>query len=141
MTTGTSPRAVVTGGSGFIGSHICRELISRGWQVVVLDNLLTGRLSNLEHLRNESHFEFLEQDVCLPIECGALDYVFHFASPASPVDYATHGIETLRVGSYGTFETLELARRHGARLRSMTFALLSLTLIHPLSVALVCPRR
>jgi dTDP-glucose 4,6-dehydratase len=83
--------------------------------VVAADNLLTGRLSNLEHLRNDSRFEFLQQDVCSPIECGAVDYVFHFASPASPVDYAAHGIETLRVGSYGTFEALELARRHGAK--------------------------
>ena len=83
--------------------------------MVAVDNLLTGRLSNLEHLRNESRFEFLEQDVCNPIECGAVDYVFHFASPASPVEYAMHGIATLRVGSYGTFEALELAKRCGAR--------------------------
>ena len=83
--------------------------------MVAADNLLTGRLSNLEHLRNDSRFEFLQQDVCSPIQCGVVDYVFHFASPASPVDYAAHGIETLRVGSYGTFEALELARLHGAK--------------------------
>lgn len=108
-------RALVTGGAGFLGSHLCDALLGDGYSVVAVDNLLTGRLSNLEHLRNESRFEFLEQDVCNPIECGAVDYVFHFASPASPVEYAMHGIATLRVGSYGTFEALELAKRSGAR--------------------------
>ena len=108
-------RALVTGGAGFLGSHLCDALLGEGYAVVAADNLLTGRLSNLEHLRNDSRFEFLQQDVCSPIQCGVVDYVFHFASPASPVDYAAHGIETLRVGSYGTFEALELARRHGAK--------------------------
>ena len=108
-------RALVTGGAGFLGSHLCDALLGDGYAVVAADNLLTGRLSNLEHLRNDSRFEFLQQDVCSPIQCGVVDYVFHFASPASPVDYAAHGIETLRVGSYGTFEVLELARRHGAK--------------------------
>jgi dTDP-glucose 4,6-dehydratase len=108
-------RALVTGGAGFLGSHLCDALLGNGYGVVAADNLLTGRLSNLEHLRNDSRFEFLQQDVCFPIQCGVVDYVFHFASPASPVDYAAHGIETLRVGSYGTFEALELARRHGAK--------------------------
>ena len=83
--------------------------------MVAADNLLTGRLANIEHLRNESRFEFLQHDVCLSIPGGAINYVFHFASPASPVDYAAHGLETLRVGSYGTFEALELARRYGAK--------------------------
>ena len=108
-------RALVTGGAGFLGSHLCDALLGEGYAVVAADNLLTGRLSNLEHLRNEPRFEFLQQDVCSPIECGAVDHVFHFASPASPVDYAAHGIETLRVGSYGTFEALELALRNGAK--------------------------
>ncbi len=108
-------RALVTGGAGFLGSHLCDALLGDGYGVVAADNLLTGRLSNLEHLRNDSRFEFLQQDVCSPIQCGVVDYVFHFASPASPVDYAAHGIETLRVGSYGTFEALELARQHGAK--------------------------
>jgi dTDP-glucose 4,6-dehydratase len=108
-------RALVTGGAGFLGSHLCDALLGDGYAVVAADNLLTGRLSNLEHLRNDSRFEFLQQDVCSPIQCGVVDYVFHFASPASPVDYGAHGIETLRVGSYGTFEALELARRHGAK--------------------------
>jgi dTDP-glucose 4,6-dehydratase len=110
-----SSRALVTGGAGFLGSHLCDALLGEGYAVVAADNLLTGRLSNLEHLRNDSRFEFLEQDVCAPIQCGAVNYVFHFASPASPVDYAAHGIETLRVGSFGTFEALEIAKKHSAR--------------------------
>src|SRR6266849_5219721 len=108
-------RALVTGGAGFLGSHLCDGLLGEGYAVVAADNLLTGRLGNIEHLRNDSRFEFVEKDVCQPGEWGALDYVFHFASPASPVDYAAHGIETLRVGSYGTFEALETARRCGAK--------------------------
>ena len=108
-------RALVTGGAGFLGSHLCDGVLGEGYAVVAADNLLTGRLANIEHLRNDSRFEFVEKDVCYPGEWGALDYVFHFASPASPVDYAEHGIETLRVGSYGTFEALETARRCGAK--------------------------
>ncbi|HLQ78523.1 MAG TPA: UDP-glucuronic acid decarboxylase family protein [Terriglobia bacterium] len=108
-------RALVTGGAGFLGSHLCDALLGDGYSVVAADNLLTGRLANIEHLRNDSRFEFLQHDVCSSIPCGAINYVFHFASPASPVDYAVHGLETLRVGSYGTFEALELARRHGAK--------------------------
>ena len=108
-------RALVTGGAGFLGSHLCDGLLGEGYAVVAADNLLTGSLANIEHLRNDSRFEFVEKDVCQPAEWGKLDYVFHFASPASPVDYAVHGIETLRVGSYGTFEALEAARRSGAK--------------------------
>src|SRR5215813_4776561 len=99
-------RALVTGGAGFLGSHLCDALLGDGYSVVAVDNLLTGRLSNLDHLRNDSRFEFMEHDVCRPIECAGVDFVFHFASPASPVDYAVHGIETLKVGSYGTVEAL-----------------------------------
>src|SRR5712692_8765537 len=108
-------RALVTGGAGFLGSHLCDGLLGEGYTVVAADNLLTGRLDNIEHLRNDSRFEFVEKDVSEPAEWGALDYVFHFASPASPVDYAEHGIATLRVGSYGTFEALETALRCGAK--------------------------
>jgi dTDP-glucose 4,6-dehydratase len=108
-------RALVTGGAGFLGSHLCDALLADAWSVIVVDNLLTGRLSNLAHLRNESRFEFVEKDICEPFDVGKVDYVFHFASPASPVDYSAHGIETLQVGSLGTFHALDAARKYGAR--------------------------
>src|SRR5262249_55136849 len=82
---------------------------------VVADNLLTGRLSNVEHLRNDARFEFLQVDVCDRFDCGPVQYVFHFASPASPVDYAAHGVATLKAGSLGTFQALEIARKYGAK--------------------------
>jgi len=107
-------RAVVTGGAGFLGSHLCDALLAEGWNVVCVDNLLTGRRANLEHLRNESRFELVEKDICEPFDVGKVDYVFHLASPASPVDYSTHGIATLKVGSLGTFNALDVARKYGA---------------------------
>lgn len=109
------PRALVTGGAGFLGSHLCDALLTEGYSVVAVDNLLTGRLSNIEHLRREGNFEFLQIDINRPFECGVVDYVFHFASPASPVDYMVHGIETLKVGSLGTMNALEIAHKHGAK--------------------------
>ena len=108
-------RVVVTGGAGFLGSHVCDALLGEGHSVVAVDNLLTGRARNLEHLKNEPRFEFLQADICEPFDPGKVDYVFHFASPASPVDYSIHGIPTLRVGSLGTFNALEVARRYGAK--------------------------
>jgi dTDP-glucose 4,6-dehydratase len=111
----TSQRALVTGGAGFLGSHLCDALLANGYSVVAADNLLTGKRANLDHLRNESRFEFLEVDITRPFECGKVDYVFHFASPASPVDYANHGVETLQVGSFGTFHALDVARKYGAK--------------------------
>jgi len=108
-------RALVTGGAGFLGSHLADALLAEGWSVVVVDNLLTGRRANLEHLRNEPAFEFVEIDICEPFDVGKVDYVFHFASPASPVDYHTHGIATLQVGSLGTFHALDVARKYGAK--------------------------
>ena len=113
--TTTHLRALVTGGAGFLGSHLCDALLAEGYRVLAADNLLTGRLANIAHLKNDSRFEFVEKDVCEPADYGKLDYVFHFASPASPVDYANHGIATLRVGSYGTFQALETARRNNAK--------------------------
>ena len=92
----------MTGGAGFLGSHLCDALLAEGYSVVAVDNLLTGRLSNIEHLRSEGNFEFLEIDINRPFDVAQVDYVFHFASPASPVDYIVHGIETLKVGSLGT---------------------------------------
>ncbi len=108
-------RALVTGGAGFLGSHLCDALITEGWNVVAVDNLITGRRGNLDHLRNEPAFEFVEKDICRPFDVGKVDYVFHFASPASPVDYMQHGIATLQVGSLGTFHALDVARTYGAK--------------------------
>ena len=98
-----------------MGSHLCDALLGDGYAVVAADNLLTGRMSNLEHLRREPRFELQQMDVSEPFDCGAVDYVFHFASPASPVDYGTHGIPTLKVGSLGTFHSLDVARKYGAK--------------------------
>jgi dTDP-glucose 4,6-dehydratase len=108
-------RALVTGGAGFLGSHLCDALLGEGYAVIAVDNLLTGRQPNLDHLRNEPRFEFRKLDINEPFDCGPVDYVFHFASPASPVDYTVHGIDTLRVGSLGTFHALEVARKYGAK--------------------------
>jgi dTDP-glucose 4,6-dehydratase len=111
----SSRRALVTGGAGFLGSHLCDALLAEDWAVVVVDNLLTGRRANLAHLRSEPAFDFVEKDICEPFDVGKVDYVFHFASPASPVDYSNHGIETLKVGSLGTFHALDVARQYGAK--------------------------
>jgi dTDP-glucose 4,6-dehydratase len=108
-------RVLVTGGAGFIGSHLCDALLGEGHQVLCVDNLLTGSTRNIAHLRNEPRFEFLQLDVNRPYDPGRVDFIFHFASPASPVDYMQHGIETLKVGSLGSFHSLELARRYDAK--------------------------
>ncbi len=108
-------RILVTGGAGFLGSHLCDALLADDHYVVCADNLLTGRKKNIAHLGSEARFEFLEQDVCQPFDPGRVDYVFHFASPASPADYLRHGIETLQVGSVGTMNCLEIAKKYNAR--------------------------
>ena len=108
-------RALVTGGAGFLGSHLSDALLAEGWDVVVVDNLLTGRRANFAHLKNQPRFEFVEKDICQPFDVGKVDYVFHFASPASPVDYSNHGIATLKVGSFGTFHALDVAHKYGAK--------------------------
>ncbi|HEY7351766.1 MAG TPA: UDP-glucuronic acid decarboxylase family protein [Terriglobales bacterium] len=109
------PRALVTGGAGFVGSHLCDALLAEGYSVIAADNLLTGRISNIEHLRRDGSFEFLQIDINQPFDCGAVDYVFHFASPASPVDYMVHGIDTLKVGSLGTMHALQIAHKYRAK--------------------------
>jgi dTDP-glucose 4,6-dehydratase len=109
------PRALVTGGAGFLGSHLCDALLAEGYSVIAVDNLLTGRMSNIEHLRRGGNFEFLQLDINRPFECGEVNYVFHFASPASPVDYTIHGIETLKVGSLGTMHALDIAHKYRAK--------------------------
>ena len=111
----TKLRALVTGGAGFLGSHLCDALLGEGYSVIAVDNLLTGKLVNLEHLRNDSRFELQQFDINEPFDYGKVDYVFHFACPASPVDYTLHGIATLKVGSLGTFHALDVARKYQAK--------------------------
>jgi len=103
-------RAVITGGAGFLGSHLCDHLIEKGWEVLCLDNLVTGAQANVGHLLAHPRFNFIQQDVTRFIEVsGPVDYVLHFASPASPVDYIKFPIQTLKVGSLGTHNSLGLA--------------------------------
>ena len=104
----------MTGAAGFLGSHLCDVLLSEGNDVLGVDNLATGKMANLAHLKNESRFRFEEKDICQPFDFGKVDYIFNFASPASPIDYYRLGIETLLVGSAGTINTLELAKKYGA---------------------------
>ena len=108
-------RAIVSGAAGFLGSHLADALLAEGHSVVGVDNLCTGSLQNLEHLKSESRFEFLERDICIPFDPGPVDYVFNFASPASPREYLKLGIETLMAGSLGTRNMLELARKYRAK--------------------------
>ena len=108
-------RVLVAGGAGFLGSHLCDALLAEGNEVVCVDNLITGREENLAHLTNESRFQFNRHDISEVFDFGKVDYVFDFASPASPVDYMVHGVETLRVGSLGTFNSLDIARKYGAK--------------------------
>lgn len=127
------PRAVVTGGAGFIPSHVCDELLRRGWEVVAFDNFVTGRRANLDGARNQPGFTFVEHDVVdgLPVD-GPVDAVLHLASPASPPDFARIPLEIMDVSSIGTRHALELARRHGARfLMASTSEVYGDPLVHP----------
>jgi dTDP-glucose 4,6-dehydratase len=108
-------RVLVSGAAGFLGSHLTDALLADGHSVIGVDNLSTGFPENIAHLRSEPRFEFMEQDICLVFNPGPVDYVFNFASPASPPDYLRLGIETLTVGSIGTRNMLELARKYGAK--------------------------
>ena len=126
-------RALVTGGAGFLGSNLCDLLLERGLQVVCMDNLITGNVGNIEHLAGNPNFKFIKQDVTeyifLP---GPLDYIFHFASPASPIDYLELPIQTLKVGSLGTHKTLGLAKAKNATfLLASTSEVYGDPLIHP----------
>jgi dTDP-glucose 4,6-dehydratase len=108
-------RAVVTGGAGFLGSHLCERLLHDGWQVLSVDNLISGAAGNLAHLRGNDRFQSIEHNVSEPLYMeGPVDAVLHFASPASPIDYADHPIATLKVGTLGTHNMLGLARAKGA---------------------------
>lgn len=109
-------RVVVTGGAGFLGSHLCDALLARGDEVVAIDNLITGDLANIEHLDSNAKFSFIEQDVSTFIGVpGEVDVVMHFASPASPIDYLEMPIQTLKVGSLGTHNGLGLAKAKNAK--------------------------
>lgn len=114
MNSNTTKRVLVTGAAGFLGSHLTDSLLAKGHTVVGVDNLCTGNVANLSHLKTETRFEFIERDICEPFDVGPVQYVFNFASPASPIDYARLGVETLLVGSAGTINTLNVARRYDA---------------------------
>lgn len=109
---------LITGAAGFLGSHLCEKFLNLGYCVIGMDNLITGNMKNIEHLFEVSNnFEFIEQDICDPIKIGKdLKYILHFASPASPVDYLRFPIETLRVGSIGAYNVLELAKSKKSRI-------------------------
>jgi dTDP-glucose 4,6-dehydratase len=110
----TRKLALVTGAAGFLGSHLTDSLLAAEYDVIGIDNLSTGNQANLAHLISEPRFSLMKQDITKPFDAGRVDYVFNFASPASPDDYHRLGVETLLVGSYGTVNTLDLARKYGA---------------------------
>jgi len=127
------PTSVITGAAGFLGSHLTDLLLSKGHRVVGIDNLVTGSVANIEHLAGNQNFRFIQQDVTefLFLD-GPVDYVWHFASPASPVDYAQLPIQTLKVGSLGTHKALGLAKEKGARfLLTSTSEVYGDPLVHP----------
>lgn len=107
--------SVVTGGAGFLASHICEQLIARGHRVICIDSLITGKKANIAHLLKNKDFKFIKHDVSKPFKVpGRVDYILHCASPASPVDYLNHPLDTLKVGSYGTHHCLEIAKEKKA---------------------------
>lgn len=124
---------IVTGGAGFIGSHLCDRLIKEGFKVICLDNLITGSLKNIEHLLGKKDFRFIEHNVTKYIDIrGKIDYVLHFASPASPLDYLKFPIQTLKVGSLGTHNALGLAKQKRAVfLLASTSEVYGDPLVHP----------
>jgi dTDP-glucose 4,6-dehydratase len=126
-------RVLVTGGAGFIGSHLCDRLLALGHEVIALDNLITGSTDNIAHLAGRKDFSFIFHDVTEYIFVqGPLDFIYHLASPASPVDYLTYPIQTLKVGALGTHKTLGLAREKGAGfLLASTSEVYGDPLVHP----------
>ena len=126
-------RVLVTGGAGFLGSHLCDRFLKEGCYVIAMDNLITGSLDNIEHLFHREDFEFYNHDVSKFVHVpGKLDYIMHFASPASPIDYLKMPIQTLKVGSLGTHNLLGLAKAKGARmLIASTSEVYGDPLVHP----------
>ena len=124
---------LISGGAGFLGSHLCDWFIDHGFKVIAADNLITGSLRNVAHLRKNKDFKFIKQDVSKAFKVsGPVHYVMHFASPASPVDYANHPIATMLVGSYGTHNMLEIARlKKAVFLMASTSEVYGDPLIHP----------
>ena len=133
MAVGRRERVLITGGAGFIGSHLCERFLFDGFEVICLDNLSTGRLKNVEHLFGNDRFRFIKVDVTNYIHVpGPVDYVMHFASPASPLDYMQMPIQTLKVGSLGTHKVLGLCREKAARfLLASTSEVYGDPLVHP----------
>jgi dTDP-glucose 4,6-dehydratase len=126
-------RTVITGGAGFIGSHLCERFLAEGHEVVCIDNLITGNPANIEALGSIGNFSYVQHDISKPLEIdGPVDNVLHFASPASPVDYLKHPIQTLKVGSLGTHNTLGLAKVKEARfLMASTSEVYGDPVVHP----------
>lgn len=127
------PRALVTGGAGFIGSHLCQRLLAEGYRVICVDNLRTGDSANISHLRSDSDFDYIDHDVTTHIDCpGELDEVYHFASPASPADFERIPIPILKVGALGTYNALGLAKAKDARfMLASTSEVYGDPLVHP----------
>ena len=126
------PRTLITGGAGFLGSHLCDYLLDKGHEVICMDNLITGSLNNIKHIENDK-FKFIEHNVTKFINFeGSLDYILHFASPASPIDYLKFPIPTLKVGALGTHNALGLARKkNSVFLTASTSEVYGDPLIHP----------
>ena len=126
-------KILITGAAGFLGSHLCDRFINEGFNVIAMDNLITGDLMNIEHLSSNPNFEFIQHDVTTFIDIkGDLDYILHFASPASPIDYLKIPIQTLKVGAMGTHNCLGLAKAKGARiLVASTSEVYGDPLVHP----------
>ncbi len=129
----TKKKVLVTGGAGFLGSHLCDRMLAEGYKVIAMDNLITGSLENIEHLMGNQDFEFYHSDVSKFVHIpGELDYIFHFASPASPIDYLKMPIQTLKVGSLGTHNLLGLAKDKKARIMvASTSEVYGDPLVHP----------
>ncbi|MEM6823326.1 MAG: GDP-mannose 4,6-dehydratase, partial [Verrucomicrobiota bacterium] len=127
------PRTLVTGAAGFLGSHLVDKCLKHGHEVIGMDNLLTGNVANIEHLAGNEKFSFIKHDVTEYIYVpGELDYIFHFASPASPIDYLEKPIQTLKVGSLGTHKTLGLAKaKNAAFLLASTSECYGDPMVHP----------